>query len=107
MTAEDFVAEPRPPEVLANLPALLSWRPVPLFTCEEGTEGMLVFWGERLIAVLGRADLDRLGRQALWHLEIGFGECAAPPSGIIFQSLAHALRWLAQCIQNSGSPLGG
>jgi hypothetical protein len=106
MSAENY-ADPRPPEVLSNLPALLSWRPVPLFTDDEGTDGMLVFWGERLIAVLGRADFDRLGRQPLWHLEIGFGECAAPPAGLVFQTLAHGLRWLAQCIQTGAPQFGG
>jgi hypothetical protein len=102
MAIEEFATNSRAPETLGNLPALLSWRSVPLFTCEEGTEGMLVFWGERLIAVLGRIDGDRanqLGRPRMWHLEIGFGECTAPPSGEIFESLAHGLRWLAQCVQ--------
>lgn len=99
MTAEDYL--PRAPEALPNLPAPLSWRPVSLLT-DDGGEGMLVFWSERLIAVLGRADLDRLGRSPLWHLEIGFGECAGPPSGIVFHNLAQGLRWLADCMQALG-----
>jgi hypothetical protein len=99
MAIEEFASNSRAPETLGNLPALLSWRSVPLFTCDEGTEGMLVFWGERLIAVLGLVGPDRVGRARMWHLEIGFGECAAPPSGQIFESLAQGLRWLAQCVQ--------
>jgi len=99
MAIEEIASNSRAPETLGNLPALLSWRSVPLLTCNEGTEGMLVFWGERLIAVLGCVDPERPDRSRMWHLEIGFGECAAPPSGLIFQSLAHGLRWLAQCVQ--------
>jgi hypothetical protein len=93
MSAEEHAS--RPPEVLGNLPAPLSWRSVALLTCDEGSDGMLVFWADRLIAVLGRVDLDRRGVAQRWHLEVGFGDCAPPPSGVVFQGLAQALRWLA------------
>jgi len=100
MTADSHLPEPRALDALPNLPASLSWRPVALLTGDDGGDGMLVFWSERLIAVLSRVDIDRVGRASLWHLEVGFGECAGPPSGLIFHTLAQGLRWLAECMQS-------
>ena len=102
MSAEDYA--PRSPEAPSDLPARLSWRAVSLFTSDDGSKGMLVFWGELLIAVFGRVDLDRLGRTYLWHLEVGFGDCVAPPSGLLFQSLAQALRWVVQRMEAEAPP---
>lgn len=104
MSAEEYAPDPRTPDALPKLPARLSWRPVALLTTDEGTEGMLVFWTDRLIAVLGRVELDRRQPSQQWHIEVGFGDCAPPPSGIVFQSLAHGLRWLAERCDGSRPP---
>jgi hypothetical protein len=104
MSAEEYAPDPRAPEALPILPAGLSWRRVALSTSDEGSEGMLVFWADRLIAVLGRVELERRRPSQQWHLEVGFGDCAPPPSGLIFPSLAQALRWLAARSDRSPPP---
>lgn len=57
-------------------------------------EGLLVFAGDMLVAVLASLDADfYASERGHWHLEAGFGLCSARP--ILFETLEAGLRWIA------------
>ena len=57
-------------------------------------EGLLVLHRDVLVAILVCLGEPTYGSdQGQWHLEIGFGECAARP--MTFPKLEIALRWMA------------
>lgn len=58
-------------------------------------DGLLVMADEVLVAVLVCLDRPIYGpEQGQWHLEAGFGPCAARPA--TFPRLEPALRWIAE-----------
>lgn len=62
---------------------------------EGEEEGLLVFGNGVLVAVFVRLDAAFYrGDRGRWHLEVGFGRCAARPP--TFADLHMALRWVAE-----------
>lgn len=75
--------------------SILSLKPIKIAS-DDGTEdGLLVLENEALVAVLARLEhamyLSDVGH---WHLEAGFGSCAARPQ--TFATLEAALCWVAE-----------
>ena len=57
-------------------------------------DGLLVFAGDMLVAVLASLDADfYASERGQWHLEAGFGPCSARP--LMFETLEAALQWIA------------
>lgn len=75
--------------------SILSLRPIKIAS-DDGTEdGLLVLENEALVAVLGRLErVMYLSDVGHWHLEAGFGSCAARPQ--TFATLEVALSWVAE-----------
>lgn len=64
--------------------------------------GLLVYWDDRLTALVTPVE-DTFGELgALWFLEFGLGACEPGPSGQSFGSLDSALRWI--CSRHSEFP---
>lgn len=77
---------------------IFSYQPVQLAEGNPEREGVLVFWGSDLLAVLVRLSLKmRNGQGGLWFLAAGFGPCAdlSPP---LFRKPEDAEPWLAERI---------
>lgn len=75
---------------------IFSYQPVELAEGNPEREGVLVFWGAELLAVLVRLSLKtRNGQGGLWFLAAGFGPCAdvSPP---LFRKPEDAEPWLAE-----------
>ncbi len=73
-----------------------SYQPVQLAEGNPEREGVLVFWGADLLAVLVRLSLKtRNGQGGLWFLAAGFGPCAdmSPP---LFRKPEDAEPWLSE-----------
>lgn len=64
-------------------------------TESEDEDGVLVSADERAIAILVRLEAAYHGKdRGKWHLEAGFGRCAAAAPST-FPCLSDALRWIA------------
>lgn len=75
----------------------LSLSSVKIATDAGAEDGLLVFNADVLHAVLVCLDSAIYqNERGQWHLEVGFGPCAAQPR--TFADLATALRWLAERI---------
>jgi len=75
---------------------VFSYQPVQLAEGNPEREGVLVFWGADLLAVLVRLSLKtRNGQGGLWFLAAGFGPCAdtSPP---LFRKPEDAEPWFAE-----------
>lgn len=76
--------------------AMFSYQPVQLAVGTPDREGLLVFWGADLLAVLARLSPEAHdGQGGLWFLEAGFGACAdkRPP---LFSSPEAAEPWFSE-----------
>ena len=76
------------------MPSAISLQKVRVQTNSDDQEGRLVFFGDRLIAVLVRLTdqaHDRL--VGAWFLEAGFGPCE-PAFAPLFDTLDNAREWL-------------
>ena len=70
-------------------------QPVRVATGSADEDGRLVLADGRLVAVLVRlADEIHAGRVGSWHLEAGFGPCAAEVPSPTFDSLGAAQAWV-------------
>jgi hypothetical protein len=75
---------------------IFNYQPVQLAEGTPDREGLLVFWGADLLAVLARLSPETHdGQGGLWFLEAGFGACADknPP---LFSSPEDAEPWLTE-----------
>ena len=75
-----------------------SYQPVQLAEGTPDREGLLVFWGAELLAVLVRLSPEtHEGQGGLWFLEAGFGSCAdkSPP---LFRNPEDAEPWFSRQI---------
>ena len=73
-----------------------SYQPVQLAEGTPDREGLLVFWGAELLAVLVRLSPETHdGQGGLWFLEAGFGSCAdkSPP---LFRNPEDAEPWFSR-----------
>ncbi|WP_134496397.1 hypothetical protein [Microvirga pakistanensis] len=73
-----------------------TYQPVQLTEGTPEREGLLVFWGTDLLAVLVRLSPEAHdGQGGLWFLEAGFGACAdkSPP---LFRNPEDAEPWLTE-----------
>jgi hypothetical protein len=61
----------------------ISFQPIRVLIDGHDSEGRLVLADDQLAAVIVRLDGDvhDATSRGLWHLEAGFGKCAAPPYG--------------------------
>ena len=61
----------------------ISFRSMRVLIDGHDSEGRLVLADDQLAAVIVRLDGEAhdVAQKGLWHLEAGFGKCAAPPSG--------------------------
>ena len=59
----------------------ISFQPIRVLIDGHDSEGRLVLADDQLAAVIVRLDGDvhDATSRGLWHLEAGFGKCAAPP----------------------------
>ena len=59
----------------------ISFQPMRVLIDGHDSEGRLVLADDQLAAVIVRLDGEAhdLAQKGLWHLEAGFGKCAAPP----------------------------
>ena len=75
---------------------VFTYQPVQLAEGTPDREGLLVFWGADLLAVLVRLSPETHdGQGGLWFLEAGFGACAdkEPP---LFSSPEASEPWFAE-----------
>lgn len=74
----------------------LSLQPTRIFSVIEGQDetGQLVFYDDRLAAVLIKLGSMHEEQEGFWNLEVGFGLCAGRPA--TFRHLADALRWVGE-----------
>jgi hypothetical protein len=76
--------------------SVFTYQPVQLAEGTPDREGLLVFWGTDLLAVLVRlSPQTHDGQGGLWFLEAGFGACAdkRPP---LFGNPEDAEPWLSE-----------
>jgi hypothetical protein len=81
--------------------SVFTYQPVQLAMGTPDREGLLVFWGADLLAVLVRLSPETHdGQGGLWFLEAGFGACAdrRPP---LFTSPAAAEPWFTEQISKA------
>jgi hypothetical protein len=75
-----------------------TYQPVQLAEGTPDREGLLVFWGADLLAVLVRLSPETHdGQGGLWFLEAGFGACA-DKSSPLFRTPQDAEPWFGQQI---------
>ena len=77
---------------------IFTYQPVQLAEGTPDREGLLVFWGADLLAVLVRLSPETHdGQGGQWFLEAGFGSCAgkSPP---LFSTPEDAEPWFAEQI---------
>jgi hypothetical protein len=73
--------------------------PTKVASSEYDAEGTLLYVNEHLVAVLACLAPDTGHEPELWHrwfLEAGFGPCADPPRGTMFETLEAAEAWVMQ-----------
>ena len=76
--------------------AIFTYQPVQLAEGNPEREGLLVFWGSDLLALLVRLSSKRHdGQSGLWFLVAGFGSCAdaSPP---LFRNPEDAEPWFSE-----------
>ena len=75
---------------------IFSYQPVQLAQGNPEREGVLVFWGADLLAVLVRLSPETHdGHGGLWFLEAGFGSCA-DKSAPLFSTPQDAEPWFSE-----------
>jgi hypothetical protein len=83
-----------------------TYEPIQLAKGNPEREGVLVFWGTDLLAVLVRLSLKtRNGQGGLWFLAAGFGPCA-DMSAPLFKKPEDAEPWFFEQISQTGRGLG-
>ena len=71
----------------------LHLQPTPVLTDSADTDGLLVFHGRSLVAVLVRLSDDHGEEAGKWYLEAGFGQLNSIPPRI-FATLDEARDWM-------------
>ncbi len=80
----------------------ISFQPIPVLIDGHDTQGQLVLANGDLCAVLARLDGDTHDptMQGWWHLEAGFGHCAATGTNV-FATLDEAGAWVQSKLDNA------
>jgi hypothetical protein len=81
---------------------VISFRAIPVLIDGHDTQGQLVLAGGDLCAVLARLDGDTHDptMKGWWHLEAGFGHCAAMGTNV-FATLDEAGAWVQSKLDNA------
>jgi hypothetical protein len=86
----------------------ISFQPMRVLIDGHDSEGYLVLADDQLAAVIVRLDGEAHDATArgLWHLEAGFGKCAAPPYGApLWATPEEAGLWVEEKLgRRSGRP---
>ncbi len=80
----------------------ISFQPIPVLIDGHDTQGQLVLANGDLCAVLARLDGDTHDptMKGWWHLEAGFGHCAAMGTNV-FATLDEARAWVQSKLDNA------
>jgi hypothetical protein len=86
------------------LASSVSFQSIPILIDGHDTHGLLALLAGQLVAVLARLDGDMHDKElkGRWHLEAGFGPCAA--TGEVFKTQEEIAQWVEQRAEGKSYP---